>query len=175
MIWIVLFFIGIILTFLTKRFSGIPAFLVIGSVVIVLCTIINNATAEKKIQLSNTTLNQISEIDWEDEENLINIGFDKENNVFCFRDIETVRIRKAESIPNNIQKYENFQYEFSEIGYGIFDLQQIWDNEPIVSRTYHVYIKDLEIFMYENAEKNSPYLFENIISNIFSRQEENNT
>ena len=169
-LWIVLFIIGIVLAFITKRFFGIPAILVIGSIVVVLCTIINNATAEKKIQLSNTTLNQISEIDWKDEENLISIGFDKKKNVFCFRDIETVRVKKSESIPTNVQKYENFRYKFSETGYGIFDLQQIWDNEGFVTRSYHIYVGDLEISMYEHATEDSPYLFEEMISKIFKRQ-----
>ena len=171
-LWTMALTVAIILTIIKRKFNGLSAFIIISAVVCLIFSILNAVTSEKTIKPSETTLNQISQINWSDEENLLKIGFEDIENGYTYSDPNyRIHITKTDEIPEKISEYKNYKYKCSEIGLGWFELSRLWTKEPFVERRWIIYMDNIEIYVDEDNTEGSPYIFEEVIDKLYEKQQ----
>jgi hypothetical protein len=171
-LWTMALTVAIILTIVKREFNGLSAFIIISAVVCLIFSVLNAITSEKTIKPSETTLNQISQINWSDEENLLKIGFEDIKNGYTYFDPNyRIHITKTDEIPEKISEYKNYKYKFSEIGLGWFELSRLWTKEPFVERRWIIYVDNIEIYIVEDNTEGSPYIFEEVIAKFYEKQQ----
>lgn len=158
----ILFLIGIIRCICNKKIIGYSTIFIVLGVLILVISLINLNTQIKKIVISNNTLRQISEIDWSDENYLIESGFQKyEQKYYLIDTINDIPFRIIISKPqtelSEKDKYENITYEFEETSAGKFSIKRIWIDEIPVVRRYIVHANGMEIWMLEDSIEGAPY------------------
>ena len=160
---------------LTKKFE-LLIFITV-SVIILGVYFYNLISTSEEIQISNTTLEQILQINWNDEKSLLKLGFEKgadghhllnNDNDEIVYSLSVSPLTNEKDIPANMNKYNNVSYKAEESKIGKLDIRRIWLKEIHVSRRYIVHINNMEIYMREENTENSPYKFEKIIDTLFS-------
>ena len=162
---------------LTKKFK-LLIFITVSVIIILGVYFYNLISTSEEIQISNTTLEQILQINWNDEKSLLKLGFEKgadghyllniDNDDEIVYSLSVSPLTNEKDIPANMNKYNNVSYKAEESKIGKLDIRRIWLKKIHVSRRYIVHINNMEIYMREENAENSPYKFEKIIDTLFS-------
>ena len=162
-------------------------FIIVGVIVFGVC-FYNLISTSKEIQISNTTLEQISQINWNDEKLLLELGFEKgeggyhflnddgyhfTNNYDVIYSLTISSLENEKDMNADLYKYKNILYKAEESKIGKLDIRRLWLKEIHVTRRYIVYVDDLEIYMREDNIEDSLNEFEKIINTIFTKAKSN--
>ena len=166
-IYLILEVLGVIFLFLKKKSIGIT--LVSIASLLLAISLINTATQTRNIKLSDDFLNQISAINWEDESELLNLGFKKQGDEYIIftadENLSGVAVTKK-AAPTNCEKYKDIQYTATQTGFGALEIKRLWKDEISVVRRYNVYVNGMEIYAREDNFEGEKSAFENFINYI---------
>ena len=152
---------GIAFLFLKKKSVGI-SFVSIAALLLTI-SLINTATQTYDIELSEEFLNQLSAINWENEEELLKLGFEKQGDEYViFTDSENLGgiTVTPKTVPEKCQKYKDIQYTATQSGLGKLEIKRLWENEVTVQRRYNIYINGMEIYAREDNSEGEKLEFE---------------
>lgn len=122
---------------------------------------INIASRTRNLAISDEFFDALSAVDFEDQEQLSRLGFEKQDEVYVLHfDSDRVLCRvvlypSAESaLKHNLKQHGNILYEAQEMRSGIFDLTRLTEKEHAVVRSCFFYKDNVCITVTEdNFEK----------------------
>ncbi|MFT3950861.1 MAG: hypothetical protein QM689_02700 [Oscillospiraceae bacterium] len=135
----------------------------------ILMTTINAISCEKKISLSNPTLDKIISKNITTEEHLLQLGFTKHDNYYIMhldsdKSLCYIKVSLHDSSKKDMKfsnNYKNVKYEAHEDRAGIFSLKRLFTNDDdlYVRRWYTLVIDDVIIEISEDTTENTTPAF----------------
>ena len=164
---------GVFILFIKKNFStSLIIFFLIG-VVIFIVSITNLATQQKKIKIPDEVLEKTSKIDWSNEQQLLQHGFEYYDDTYRYTfsmdeagsNLCNISVSKEEDMDAHMSKHKDVYYKANEVGIGLLDLRRLIYKDITVVRRYIIYNDGMQIVVTEDNLEKGIYLFEDFIVN----------
>lgn len=132
--------------------------------------ITNWATAIRKVDPTDEQLEFIANIDWSDEQQLTNLGFEKDGDSFAWYAesgdiIGAIYVEPCKEIPKKLKKHKDVYYKGEEKGLGILEIKRLWLKEKYVYRNFYFYTDGVEISSREDSAEDLPNVIDYLIKN----------
>ena len=129
---------------------------------------INIASRTRNLAISDEFFDALSAVDFEDQEQLSRLGFEKQDEVYVLHfDSDRVLCRVVLSYPSaesalkhNLKQHGNILYEAQEMRSGMFDLTRLTEKEHAVVRSCFFYKDNICITVTEDNFEKSKCEFE---------------
>ena len=138
----------------------------------ILCSVMitNWATAIRKVDPTDEQLEFIANIDWSDEQQLTNLGFEKGGDSFAWYAesddiIGAIYVEPCKEIPKKLKKHKDVYYKGEEKGLGLLEIKRLWLKEKYVYRNFYFYTDGMKISSREDSNENLPNVIEYLIKN----------
>lgn len=138
--------------------------------------ITNLATAIRTVYPTDKQLEFIANIDWSDEQQLANLGFEKNGDSFAWYAesddiIGAIYVEPCKEIPKDLKEYKDVYYKGEERGLGILEIKRLWLKEKYMYRNFYFYTDGVEISSREDSNENLPNVIEYLIKNANTNSE----
>ena len=132
--------------------------------------ITNWATAIRTVDPTDKQLEFIANIDWSDEQQLTNLGFEKDGGSFAWYAesddiIGAIYVKPFKEIPSKLKVYKDVHYMGEERGLGLLEIKRLWLKEKYVYRNFYFYTDGVEISSREDSNENLPNVIEYLMKN----------